>query len=937
MTLSALVGLIVAVAFTVSIPMYADGALKRVVSQKLTALKLEGKKPGALSMTYQLVRGQKNDLKGLEAVNHFIRDELPHKINFPSLGYSAYITVPSAEIKFEDKTKVDESRSRTLSLASMSGLCEHVTYIHGSKPSNETKDGIIEASMLEEGMLHNDLHVGDMITYPVDANGKSTVLRIKIKGVFQAKDWSHPYWGDHTPDHIAKGLYVNSEVLNAFVLDKQAVPIQNARWCYTFDLKNIQTGQIGTLLSTLERLDMELYQKLKDTKVETSFGPLLEQFYKEGKQLTYTLFALAVPMIAMVFYFISMNARQSLQKQSNDIAVLRSRGASAKQIFMLYLYEGVLLGVVSIVIGPIIGFFMAKGIGSARGFLDFVNRKSIPLGLNHIAVGLGFVAVFVAIIASLIPAITYAQASIVGAKRRQARLDQAPLWQRYYMDIGLLLLVVYGYYSLVKNQALVIQTKMSIDQIQMDPVLFLVPALAIFSLGLFFLRLFPFILKCIQWFGSKYFSVPVYLTLNQLSRSAIAYYPLMILLILTLGLGVYNSSAARTIDLNEKERTYYEYGADVVVETVWEGKPESSNEKDDSPKKEKEKTSSMGMGKGPMEKAKKTVFFEPPFQVFRQLEGVKHVARVLETKGSVSVSGKSIGVGNLVGIDNVDFAKVAWFGKHLFPVSPHKYLNFLGLHEAAILIPQQVAQKYQLKVGDPLSITINDQPVDFIVFGIVPYWPSQYPDIRPFFVANLDYVYDQSPLSPYKVWMKMKPEAKVAPIIKKLTDAGIELLKEPADVRSEIARQEKLPSRGGTFGILSLGFLVSMMISLIGYVLYWFFNLSRRVVQLGVLRAMGLSKSQLSGMLLLEQVFTAGLSVVLGIGIGRMVSYFFLPFLQKTTDIDKQIPPFKVMFEAVDMYKLYGVTVFMIMIGAGMLLWKIRTLRVHQAVKMGEE
>ena len=35
MTFSTLIGLIVAVAFTVSIPMYADGALKRVVAQTL--------------------------------------------------------------------------------------------------------------------------------------------------------------------------------------------------------------------------------------------------------------------------------------------------------------------------------------------------------------------------------------------------------------------------------------------------------------------------------------------------------------------------------------------------------------------------------------------------------------------------------------------------------------------------------------------------------------------------------------------------------------------------------------------------------------------------------------------------------------------------------------------------------------------------------------
>lgn len=37
------------------------------------------------------------------------------------------------------------------------------------------------------------------------------------------------------------------------------------------------------------------------------------------------------------------------------------------------------------------------------------------------------------------------------------------------------------------------------------------------------------------------------------------------------------------------------------------------------------------------------------------------------------------------------------------------------------------------------------------------------------------------------------------------------------------------------------------------------------------------------------------------------------------------------------MLQLYGVTVVMLIVGATMLLWQIRRLRVHQAVKMGEE
>jgi len=218
----------------------------------------------------------------------------------------------------------------------------------------------------------------------------------------------------------------------------------------------------------------------------------------------------------------------------------------------------------------------------------------------------------------------------------------------------------------------------------------------------------------------------------------------------------------------------------------------------------------------------------------------------------------------------------------------------------------------------------------------VPYWPSQYPDEMPFFVVNLDYIYDQIPLIPYEVWLDMEDLALVTPVVEALAEKGIEVA-EVRDVRTELVRQERHPSRGGVFGILSLGFLVSVLVSLVGYILFWFLNMSSRVVQFGILRAMGLSRKQLTGMLLLEQGFTAGLSIVLGILIGKLASLLYLPFLQTSGNAATQVPPFRVIFDSRDSLQLYAVIGFMMLTGAALLFMHIRRLRVHQAVKLGEE
>lgn len=329
---------------------------------------------------------------------------------------------------------------------------------------------------------------------------------------------------------------------------------------------------------------------------------------------------------------------------------------------------------------------------------------------------------------------------------------------------------------------------------------------------------------------------------------------------------------------------------------------------------------------------------EPPFEVFRKLPGVEAAARVMQTKANVVVSGRSIGQGMVVGIDNDEFAKVAWFRNDLFPQHPFKYLDALGKYYegAAVIIPTNVAKTYELKPGDVISISLQDQMVEFVVAAILPYWPSQYPDQTPFFITNLEYIYDQVPLMKYDVWLKMKEKAPLAPALEELQKANIEIVSYK-DVRSELARLSKHPTRGGIFGILSMGFLISVIISLIGYLLYWFFNLSSRVVQFGILRAMGLSRRQLTGMLLLEQIFTAGLSIGIGILLGKLASRLFLPFLQSAENAKMQVPPFRIIFDAKDTMQLYAVVGVMILTGATLLFMQIRRLRVHQAVKMGEE
>lgn len=926
LTLSSLLGLVIAVSLTTSIPMYTNGALKNLIYKELEDHST-GLPAGALTIRYQTVGNQYPDRESIEAIRNYIAESIPKDAQFPVAQFVPTLSLKVQQVKPEQGQEVDSSKRRQLGITSIAGIEDQISIIDGKLFSDKSSNNVIEAIVPKDSLYIYSYPVGTVFNYPVQGSKTIKNIKIKVVGAFEPNDESSAFWFQGK-DALKNMLIINENVMVDELLDK-GVPLNIGNWYYEFDLKDIQSSQMNSAKRWLENLDVQLNKVLPNTKLEISFLELLQKFSVQNSQLSLLLFTLAAPILVLVFYYIMMNARQSLERQRGDIAVLRSRGGSANQIFWIYLIEGVLLGILALIIGPILGFLMAKSLGSSSGFLHFVNRKAVTVGITFDVFMYAFFAVVIAIMASVIPALSYARQSIVSHKQDLARTTKSPLWQKLFLDVLLLGVAAYGWYLFQQRKITLVSSGLTSDQLQVEPLLFFVPAIFLFACGLLFIRLFPWVLKLI-FLGTKRFkNIPTYLTMTQLSRSAKQYHPVMLLLTLTLGLGVYSASTARTIDLNSTESSLYQYGTDVMMQAQW-----ASQIDPEALKKAYENSQGQppDLSKLPLQ------YLEPPFEVFRNLKGADGVARVLQQKVNISVGNKGLGQGNMMAIDNADFAKVAYFKRDLYPknIHPFTYLSYLGQHEAAMLVSQKFLEKNDIEPGTIVTLTIKQKSVDFYVYAGVPYWPTMYPDEAPFFVVNLDYINDQLPLEPYDVWIKKAEDGSVHEMMQELVEHNTYLVA-VEDYKSEMIRQMKHPSKGGVFGVLSLGFLVSIFISLLGYILYWFFALSQRTVQFGILRASGLTRRELTAMLVLEQILTAGTSILIGLISGQLASRIFIPFMQSSSSAQKQVPPFQVVFDPADLKNLLIVVTFMMVIGVALLVIRIRSLRVHQAVKLGEE
>ncbi|MBW5446833.1 FtsX-like permease family protein [Cohnella sp. CFH 77786] len=915
-TLGTLLGLTVAAAFAMSIPMYADGTLKRLVAGTLQE-KTKGLPPASLYLKYQPSDMEDGDAQALEDANAWIEGALPGKIGFPALAYSARFGLPMSAVRSADARQGASGRLVRMELAWQSGISDLAELTEGKMPRDGVRDGFVEAAALGETMNRYGWKIGDTFTYIAkDRGGKTKRLAVRIVGVYKLKDETDLRLAIDGKEKLAETLLVSASTMTDTLLGTSKLVLGSAGWYYAFDLQDIRIRDLSPLIDQLQRLEITLNGMLEDTKVNLSFLGMLQEFRQTSLMLQAMLFALAAPVLAMVLYFITLCARQSLIRQRGEIAVLQSRGASPRQISALYAIEAAMLGAAALLAGPALAWYLAKAIGSSGGFLAFVGRKSIPVGFTPAAWLFGGVAALLAVAATIAPIRAYAGTSVVQHAQSRARADQPPIWQRFYLDVALLAASAAGWYLLRTGRLAAADTGGAAGADTIQPAIFVIPALLIFASGLVCLRLFPLLLRIWNALAGRRMPVALYLTLTQLSRSAAVFYPIMILLILTIGLGVYDASAARTIDRNASDRVNYQYGSDAVLQTAWESVQDEND-------------------------ANKLYYTEPPFGAYRNLPGVASATRVMKAGGAkVEIGGKSAGTALVVGIDNADFYRAAWFRDDLYPYPPYLYLDALGSAEQAALVSDGFAKRYGLKEGDLLRVSVgygNEEAVDLAVVGIVPYWPSLYPDESPFIVANLEYLYRQIEKIPYEVWLDLEDGAKLAPVLETLADRGIAVTKAD-DARGELIARRNHPAQGGVYGILSLGFLITLLVSFLGYLIFWLFALSRRVVQLGILRATGLTRGQLTGMLLFEQLFTTGLSVAVGIGLGSLASRLFLPFLQEAAgDGARQVPPFRVVFEAEDTLKLYAATGIMLGAGACLLILQLRRLRVSQAVKLGEE
>jgi len=276
------------------------------------------------------------------------------------------------------------------------------------------------------------------------------------------------------------------------------------------------------------------------------------------------------------------------------------------------------------------------------------------------------------------------------------------------------------------------------------------------------------------------------------------------------------------------------------------------------------------------------------------------------------------------------------------------------------LISPAVQAFGQLQVGDRFGAWVQSEPCEFVVTGIVRYWPtladrSHPADTSPsngrdagFLVTARDPLLlhlnsaDKAPILYNELVLALpglgSGSDRTSGLDVALDSAfqgldGVEVAA-ASDVRRRIqADSMALGLRSATV----LSFLVALVLGLVGFGTHFYLVTLQRQGSLVVLRALGVSARQMYGSLVLEQALLVLSGLAWGTLLGLLLLYLIVPGLPLQLGGAPPVPPFVAQIDWVTLARLYVVlgTAFVVAMGVATgMLWRAR---LHRVLRMEQE
>lgn len=332
------------------------------------------------------------------------------------------------------------------------------------------------------------------------------------------------------------------------------------RWFVEFEPDSLQLGELAAVRSGVSRFRATLSQESGGEVAAISFLPqLLDRFTTRSVVVGAPILAILALVVGGALYFLVYTAALTLEREGPEIALLRTRGASAWQTVGIHLAQSLIVAISAAMVAPYVARILVGITGRVPPLSDLTGGTPLDVAQLRAIEPFLFAGAAVTFVSMGLAILPIARRGVLELRSLAARPTRSSVWQRYNLDLFAIALSLVILFQLEQRGFI----NLSGDEATLDPLAIVFPVLLLFTGALTLLRILPWVLRAIGWVMTRSRAMAFALPGWHLERNPVPYGRLALLVWLTTGLGAFALTYANTLDQSFEDRASFEAGADL--------------------------------------------------------------------------------------------------------------------------------------------------------------------------------------------------------------------------------------------------------------------------------------------------------------------------------------------------------------------------------------
>ena len=840
--------------------------------------------------------------------------------------------------------------------ASIAHATTHLTLLIGHLPQDANTNLDIAITPTTASTLK--VSVGSTLTLRLKlttstqqaGNTSFALLTAHVVGLFEPTVRNDLFWHGMNFAFAQNGSFLSFQALTSnlalihalTILQAPALQLTNAAtlaWSYRLDPLRISSTNLNTLIGSIEALQVQLAKQrmldgsqpsLSGLAVGTNDTPSILASYQERVSIVQIpMLLLSSQVLLLVLFFLVMTTELLVGRQAESIALLRSRGASRGQVVGAMVIQSLGLVVVVLLMGPLLALFIVHVVMSQ------VLSPQEQSALNTLSLqalwnirGYALTATLVIVLTMLFTLSRAVSRNVMIQRRESARSTRQALSQRLRLDLVAAIVALTGYaisQYIINGQTLDTHT----TALLAVPLALIAPLFLGIAILFFSLRFFPFLLYGLSRLASRARGVAPVLAFAQMARTPLQFIPRTLLLAFTTAFAVF----ALVFTASQTQHTYdvaaYQTGADFSGFLASQALPSRSISQVNA--------------------------------AYSHIVGVNAVT-VGEQEEALTINTSQAQTVELAAVDARNLAQTVnwqqWNSGVALPMLMQR-LTPPQQHNQPLpaLTDATLWETLHLGQGSVFALQTARGTVSFVARGELPSIPqakagtttgiviTSYTNYANYTQSHVTLNATAPPIN--CVWVRSSQNLALRQHVRTALSSG-SLQLAPLYDRSEIAHTLQTdPLYLGLLGILTIGTITALLLSLLGNVLAFWVNVQTRQIAFAALRALGTTSQQIVRVLIWEQGSVYVLAILPGLLLGLLLAVTVVPMLVFTSasgsqiniaqvDVSQTTVPTQLVFPPLLLLVMLAL-ILICVVGLCMMIYVVPRLSLSQTLRINED